>query len=74
MRRVGSAIQIRFKPGSGATHQIVSVRLSNGMARPYVLGPRASRLTIGPLPRKVRALSVTIVGSDAGLFGPRAHA
>jgi hypothetical protein len=73
VRRVGATLRIRFTPAPNATHQVVSVRLSTGIARPYILGARARSLTIGPLPRRARAVSVLIYGTDDGLRGPAAR-
>ncbi|HEX7610778.1 MAG TPA: hypothetical protein VF380_08910, partial [Solirubrobacteraceae bacterium] len=73
VRRVGSSLRIRFTPAANATHQVVSIRLSTGIARPYILGAKARSLTIGPLPRRARAVSVLIYGTDDGLRGPAAR-
>ena len=73
VRRVGSSLRIRFTPAANATHQVVSIRLSTGIARPYILGAKARSLTIGPLPRRARAVSVLIYGADDGLRGPAAR-
>ena len=72
VRHVGTTLRITFRPASGATRQVVSVRLSDGRGLVFVLGGRATGVTVKAVPKTVHATSIVVRGLADGIRGPAA--